>query len=112
LIHWSYNDRSEPQPWGAIIIDIARMCLLNFALSAKPMTKEEKRIAQLPDELKPESLRALLGTPAFIDGHWAQQHPLNQIRRKEEEQERKELKPFGRFFGRPVQHQKYLRHRR
>ena len=66
---WSYTDKGEVQPFAGIILDCIRMTMYRFALTATSLTPEERRVAKLPPELRPEALRAKLGTPEFIELH-------------------------------------------
>lgn len=107
LATWAYNDKGEPQPFGGPTLNCARMTLYNFALSATAMTKEEKRIAKLPDELKPAEVLKHVGMPDFVERYMAQQHAVNQIKIQEEKEEQIEEAAWARVLGgRPVRHRR------
>jgi hypothetical protein len=89
---WSYTDKGEVQPYGGITLDCLRMCLYKFALSATSLTPHERRLAKLSPELQPEALRSKLGTPEFVEAHFAQEHALQQLRAQEEDEKRASLR--------------------
>ncbi|MDQ3259113.1 MAG: hypothetical protein M3R15_35490 [Acidobacteriota bacterium] len=101
LISWAYNEGGEPQPYGGATLDCIRMTLYNFALSATRMTKEEQRIAQLPETLQPAAVMAHRGTPQFVEAYMAQQHELSRIKIREEKAAEEEAKAWQRFFPQP-----------
>ena len=82
---WSYTERGEVQPFAGITLDCVRMTMYKFALTATILSPEERRLAKLPQELQPEALRAKLGTPEFVELHFAQEHALLTIRIQEED---------------------------
>lgn len=88
-------------------IDTLRGFAMQWGPTVKPVTKEEARIAKLPEELKPEEVMAKLGTPVFVETYLAQRQALNQIKIAEERERAEEQKKWARFFGRAVQHRKY-----
>lgn len=92
LDNWSYTELGLPQPHGGITLDCLRMTMYKFALSATSLTPEEKRFAQLPAELQPDAVRTKLGTPEFVEAHFAQQHALTLIRIKEEDEKREQFR--------------------
>lgn len=91
---WPYSDRGKPQTYGGITVDCARMCLLNFALRATALTLDQKREARLPDHLKPEALRAALGTEKFPELYSDADHAMNQIIKAEETEKQKQGNGF------------------
>lgn len=109
---WSRDERGNPQPYGGVTLDCARMCLYNFALTATQMTKEERRETLLPEHLRSENLAKKLGTEEFVEDYWARRHAnklLDQADRKREKEEAAEFrKAMG---GRPASHsrRKYRR---
>jgi len=77
------------------------MTMYKFALTATSLSPEERRLAKLPSELQPEALRSKLGTPEFVELHFAQEHALLSIRMQEE----KERTSVGEWLGkRPTLH--------
>jgi hypothetical protein len=101
LATWAYNDQGKPQPYGGVTLDCLRMMLYNFALTATAMTKEERRVAKLPEELKPAEVLSHLGMPDFVERYMAQKYALNQIKIQKEKQEQEEQKAWARIAGRP-----------
>lgn len=99
LATWAYNDKGEPQPFGGVTLNCVRMTLYNFAMTAAAMTKDEKRIAKLPDELKPAEVLSRLGMPDFVEKYMAQQHMLKQIKVQEEKEEKAEDKAWSKALG-------------
>lgn len=89
---WSYTEKGEPQPHAGITLDCLRMTLYKFALSATSLTDDEKRLARLSPELQPEAVKAKLGTPEFVEAHFAQLHALATLRMQEEEEKRLSLR--------------------
>lgn len=98
---WSYNDKGLPQSHAGISLDCGRICLYNFALTATALTKEQKQIARLPEELKPEKIKELIGTPDFVDKYWAQQHAIATMEKQDRDEAKKNLvQNNGGFLGR------------
>lgn len=93
---WSYNDMGQPQPQGGITLDCVRMTMYKFALSATSLTAEERIFAQLPPELQPEAVRAKLGTPAFVEAHFAQTHAIATIRMQEADKKTEQFRAANR----------------
>lgn len=83
---WSYTERGEVQPYGGITLDCLRMTLYKFALSATSLSEEERLMSKLPQDLQPEAVRKLLGTPGFVEAHFAQLHALQSIKADEREE--------------------------
>jgi hypothetical protein len=108
-ITWAYNDKGEPQPYGGVTLDCVRMMLYNFALSATALTREQRRISQLPDELKPVAVMSQRGTPEFPELLSGMQHALGRIEQEERKEEEKLVKQYGRMIGQPVSHRRYRR---
>ncbi len=90
-------------------LDCIRMTLYDFALSATAMTRDEKRIAKLSDELKPSEVIKHLGMPEYVELRSAQQHELAQIKIQEEREDVAFAKGWSRMQGRPVTHRRYRR---
>jgi len=88
-------------------IDTLRGFATRWGPSVAPMTKQEKRISKLPDELKPAEVMAKIGRPEFVELVAAQSHALHQLRRAEERETEAQVKKLGRFLGRPVTHRRY-----
>jgi predicted phage terminase large subunit-like protein len=101
LISWAYNEQGAPQPYGGVTLDCIRMTLYDFALSATAMTRDEKRIAKLSDELKPSEVIKHLGTPAYVELRSAQQHELAQIKIQEEREDAAFTKGWSKLQRRP-----------
>lgn len=99
LVGWMYNEHGEPQSHGGVTLDCIRMTLHNFALSATRMTEEERRVEQLPEELKPAAVRARVGQSDFVELYTAQQYELAQIKIREEREEERERQAWSRFQG-------------
>jgi hypothetical protein len=85
------------------------MCFYDRSLSATPLSKEEARLAQLPEHLKPAAVKGKIGTEEFPDLYWAQQHALNKIGEREQAKERDEQKAWASYGNRPAQHGRYRR---
>jgi len=96
---WSYNDKGEIQAFAGIVLDCVRMTLYNFALSATGLTAEERLYSQLPKNLQPGAVGKLLGTPAFVEAHFAQNHALTMLRLKEAEEKMSPRRDDGKFIG-------------
>lgn len=92
---WAFNENREPQPFAGVILDCVRMCLINFAMTATALTQFERREAKLKPELRDKEVKRKLGTPEFIDAHYAREHALKGI----QEEERRETKSGGEFLG-------------
>lgn len=90
-------------------IDTVRGFATKWGPSVKPMSKQERRISKLPAHLKPREVKAKIGTPEFVEAHWAQQHALGQIRQQEEVEEKLNAAEWAKIAGRPAQHRKYRR---
>lgn len=104
---WSYTEQGEPQRYGGVVLDCVRMNLYNFALSATPMTREQRQLSQLPDDLQPTAVMSHLGEPEFVDRYTAQKHALTRIRLKEEKEEKETNKRWAQFTARPASHRRY-----
>jgi len=89
LSTWAYNDAGEPQSYGGVTLGCLCMTLYNFSLTATAFTEQERRMARLPDDLKPAAVLAHLGQSDFVEHYMAQQHALSRIKIKEEEERRK-----------------------
>jgi predicted phage terminase large subunit-like protein len=66
-VSWAYNDRGEPQSYGGVVMDCARMILKRFRLQSTPKTRKEKaqekmlpgtRLADIP-QIKDEESRSM-----------------------------------------------------
>lgn len=98
---WSYNDKGLPQSHAGISLDCARICLYNFALTATALTKEQKQIARLPEELKPEKIKELIGTEKFVDAYWSQQIEIAKMEKQDRDEAKKNVvQNNGGFLGR------------
>lgn len=98
---WSYNDKGLPQSHAGISLDCGRICLYNFALTATALTKEQKQIARLPEELRPEKIKALVGTDKFIDVYWSQQVEIAKMEKQDREEAKKNvIQNNGGYIGR------------
>lgn len=109
IISWSYNEKGEPQPFGGVTVDCARMTLYNFALSATEMTKRQRQLSQLPEHLRPEAVKALKGQPGYVEAISAAEHALSQIERRDTANAEEEGKQWSKFMTKPVQNRKYSR---
>lgn len=107
LPSWGYNEQGEPQAYSGITLDCMRMILYNFALTATGMTREQKRIAALPEELKPAVILEKIGQPEFVELYTAQQHAMNQIKIREEKEDAEFQQQLDRLLPRPTQHRRY-----
>lgn len=86
-----------------------QMVFVDNCVSAVPMTVEEKRESLLPEHLTQNALQAALGTPQYVEAHWARDHALGQIRKQQEKEEREEKEAWAKFYPRPARHRRYRR---
>ncbi|MDQ3755980.1 MAG: hypothetical protein M3371_14765 [Acidobacteriota bacterium] len=84
-----------------------QMLFFDNGVRAAPLTDDERRLAQLPDYLRPAEVMAHRGRPDFVELYGEQQNTLHQIKLREEREREEEQKAWGRFLGRPVQHRRY-----
>jgi len=108
LQSWSYTDKGEVQPFAGVTLDCLRMTVYKFALTATTLTAEEQLLAKLAPELRPEAVRAKLGTPEFVEAVYAQEYALKEIR-MQEEQERTSV---GEYLGKRAVMRRYSRSHR
>lgn len=106
VLHWSYNDEGKPQPFGGIVLDCVRMTLYNFWLTAAGLTKEERRIAQLPAHLQPDAVAEKLGTDEYVTNLMAQKIELGRLAQEERRREEQESRQPGRFV-RPARNPRF-----
>lgn len=86
-------------------IDTLRAFATKWGPSVAPMSKGEKRIAALPDYLKPAALEAARGTRAYVELYSEQQQTLKQAELRDAREEKKEIAAWAKAFGgRPVSH--------
>lgn len=90
-------------------IDTVRGFATRWGPSVIEMTKQERRIAKMPEHLKPAAVAAKLHTEDFTNAYWAQQHALGLIKKQEEKEELEEQKAWSKVMGRPAQHNRYRR---
>ena len=91
-------------------VDALRGFATKWGPSVSPMSKEERRVKQLPPELQPEEVLSKVGTPAFVELQTAQRNAMHQIEVRERKEAEKDARAWSRVFGgRPVAHRKYRR---
>jgi hypothetical protein len=84
-------------------IDTLRGFATRWGPTVARMTRQQRQLAQLPEDLKPGSVLSHLGAPDFVEKYLAQQHALKQINIHEDKQEKEEEKAWAKALGgRPV----------
>ena len=73
------------------------------------MSKQERRVAQLPDRLKPAAVLAQRGQPGFAEVTSEAEHTLKRIELQERREAEKRQEGWSKWAGRPVQHRRYSR---
>ena len=112
---YHYPPEEEGKPVGQMrprkidddLIDDLRAFATHRWPSQPRMSAEERRVSQLPAELRPAAVLAKKGQCDFPELVSAQRHALWQIKLRDEKREAEEQQAWGRFMGRPVQHRRY-----
>jgi hypothetical protein len=111
IVRYHYPKEEEGKPVGLMrprkidddLVDDLRAFATHRWPSQPQMTDEERRVHRLPDHLKPKALKALLGTPAFVDAYWEQQFAMQRITAQQEKERRDEEAAWAKALGgRPV----------
>jgi hypothetical protein len=103
--HYPPEERGKPVPKMRPksvfddIITTVRYAVARWGVEAAPMTAEQRRLAQLPAELKPDAVMSQMGKPAFVELYTAQQHELQQILKREREREEADQQKMARILG-------------
>ncbi len=80
-------------------IDTLRGFATRWGPTVVRMTKQQRQLAKLPQDLKPAEVLSHLGMPDFVEKYMAQQHALKQINIREEKEEKEESKAWVRALG-------------
>jgi hypothetical protein len=80
-------------------IDTLRGFATRWGPTVARMTKQQRQLAKLPQDLKPSEVLSHLGAPDFVEKYLAQQHALKQINIREEKEEKEEARAYSKALG-------------
>jgi len=110
--HYPPEERGKPVPKMRPksvfddVITTVRYALARWGVDSAPMTKEQRRLHKLPEQLKPAEVNAQFGKSNYVELYVAQQNELWRLKKLEEKDEQKASKAWSPSVGRVVRHRR------